>query len=145
MLDTIAVGTDGSETAKVALEFAMDLAGRCEARLVIISAFRPIDEISLKHEKAQVPADMQWSVNPTEEVDEILASAARRAQGHGLEVVTVASDKGDPADVLCRMAEEQEADLLVIGNKGIQRRVLGSVPRTVSQNAHCSVVIVKTT
>jgi nucleotide-binding universal stress UspA family protein len=44
-----------------------------------------------------------------------------------------------------RLAEECGADLLVIGNKGMKRRVLGSVPNTVTHKASCSVMVVKTT
>ena len=44
-----------------------------------------------------------------------------------------------------RLAEECGADLLVIGNKGMKRRVLGSVPNTVTHTAGCSVLVVKTT
>ena len=44
-----------------------------------------------------------------------------------------------------QLAEESGADLLVIGNKGMQRRVLGSVPNTVTHQAACSVLVVKTT
>jgi nucleotide-binding universal stress UspA family protein len=47
--------------------------------------------------------------------------------------------------VLCDIAEQHNADLLVVGNKGMQRRILGSVPNSVSHKAPCSVVIVKTT
>jgi nucleotide-binding universal stress UspA family protein len=47
--------------------------------------------------------------------------------------------------VLCELAAEHDADLLVIGNKGMNRRVFGSVPRAVCQHAPCSVVVVKTT
>ena len=42
-------------------------------------------------------------------------------------------------------AEECGADLLVIGNRGMQSRVLGSVPNTVTHKATCSVYVVKTT
>jgi nucleotide-binding universal stress UspA family protein len=52
---------------------------------------------------------------------------------------------GDPADVLVQLAEDCGADLLVIGNKGIDRRLLGSVPKTITQKAGCSVFVVKTT
>ena len=55
------------------------------------------------------------------------------------------SDQGDPGEVLVRLAEECGADLLVIGNKGMKRRVLGSVPNTVTHKAGCSVLVVKTT
>ena len=58
---------------------------------------------------------------------------------------TTLVDRGDPADVLVRLATECDADVLVIGNKGMQRRVLGSVPNTVTHHAPCSVLVVKTT
>ena len=54
-------------------------------------------------------------------------------------------DEGDPAEVLVRLAEECGADLLVIGNRGMQRRMLGSVPNSVTHKAPCSVIVVKTT
>jgi nucleotide-binding universal stress UspA family protein len=47
--------------------------------------------------------------------------------------------------VLVRLASECGADMLVIGNKGMKRRVLGSVPNTVAHKADCSVLVVKTT
>ena len=59
--------------------------------------------------------------------------------------MTARRAQGDPADVLCAIAEQHGADLLVVGNKGMQRRVLGSVPNSVSHKAPCSVMIVKTT
>ena len=49
------------------------------------------------------------------------------------------------ASVLVQLAEECDADLLVIGNKGMHRRVLGSVPNSVTHKAPCSVFVVKTT
>ena len=58
---------------------------------------------------------------------------------------TTLVDEGDPAEVLVRLAEECGADLLVIGNRGMHRRVLGSVPNTVTHKATCSVYVVKTT
>jgi nucleotide-binding universal stress UspA family protein len=58
---------------------------------------------------------------------------------------TTAVDEGDPADVLVRLANECSADILVIGNKGMQRKLLGSVPNSVTHNADCSVLVVKTT
>jgi nucleotide-binding universal stress UspA family protein len=51
---------------------------------------------------------------------------------------------GEPADVLVRLADKHEADVLVIGNKGMHRKVLGSVPNTVTHAATCSVYLVKT-
>jgi len=57
----------------------------------------------------------------------------------------VLAEEGDPADVLVRLAKQCGADILVVGNKGMQRRALGSVPNTVTHTADCSVLVVKTT
>ena len=144
MIQTIAVGTDGSDTASKAVEFALDLAEKYGSHVVVASSYRPVSEDRLRREQQEAPADIQWSINPTQEVDSHLNKAAERAQGRGLETVTEARE-GDPAEVLCDIAEAHGADLLVVGNKGMQRRVLGSVPNSVSHKAPCSVVIVKTT
>ena len=47
--------------------------------------------------------------------------------------------------MLVELADKHGADILVLGNKGMQRKVLGSVPNTVSHKAGCHVLIVKTT
>ena len=144
MLSTVAVGTDGSSTAAKAVDFAIDLAEKYGAKLVVISSYRPVSEDRLRHEQRDAPEDIQWSINPTEDVDSALAEAEDKAHERGLETTTVATE-GHPADVLCRYAEEQSADVLVIGNKGMRRRILGSVPNSVAHKAPCSVVVVKTT
>ncbi|MGZ5313946.1 MAG: universal stress protein [Solirubrobacterales bacterium] len=74
----------------------------------------------------------------------ILERSEAELRRSGIECETRA-DAGAPAEVLVRLAAECGADLLVIGNKGIKRRVLGSVPNTVTHNADCSVMVVKTT
>jgi nucleotide-binding universal stress UspA family protein len=122
----------------------MDLAERYGAELLIISSYRPVSESRLRREQVEAPDDIQWAINPTEDVDATLKEVAEMAGARGLKTVTAAKE-GDPADVLCDLAEEYDADMLVVGNKGMKRRVLGSVPNSVSHNAPCSVVIVKTT
>jgi nucleotide-binding universal stress UspA family protein len=144
MLQTIAVGTDGSDTASKAVDFAMDLAEKYGARLVVASSYEPVSEDRLRKEQSDAPEDIQWSINPTEDVDATLRKAEEQAKERGLKTTSEAR-QGDPADVLCDIAEDQDADLLVVGNKGMQRRILGSVPNSVSHKAPCSVVIVKTT
>jgi nucleotide-binding universal stress UspA family protein len=143
MIGTITVGTDGSDTADKAVEFAMDVAEKFGAKLVIASSYRPVSEDKVRQEQREAPEDIQWSINPTEAVDSTLKTVEERARERGLETTSEAR-QGDPADVLCEIAEQHGADLLV-GNKGMQRRMLGSVPNSVSHKAPCSVVIVKTT
>jgi nucleotide-binding universal stress UspA family protein len=144
MLETIAVGTDGSDTALRAVEFALDLAEKYGSRMVFISSYRPVSEGRVKAEQRDAPADIQWSINPAEDVEAALRAVEEMADARGLKWTSEAR-QGDPADVLVEIAEAHGADLLVIGNKGMQRRVLGSVPNSVTHKANCSVVIVKTT
>jgi nucleotide-binding universal stress UspA family protein len=144
MVRTVAVGTDGSGTADKAVEFAIDLAARYEARIVFISAYVPVRESRLVRERTDAPEDLQWTINPAEDVDATLRACEERAEQRGLRWASEARE-GDPAKVLVELAASNDADILVIGNKGMQRRVLGSVPNTVSHHAPCSVLIVKTT
>jgi nucleotide-binding universal stress UspA family protein len=143
MIKSIGVGTDGSDTAQKAVDFAMDMAQRYEARLVIASAYKPVGEDKLRKQQTDAPQEIQWSINPSEEVDATLRAVEEQADERGLEYVSEARN-GDPADVLCDIAEAHDVDILVVGNQGMQRRILGSVPNSVSHKAPCSVMIVKT-
>jgi nucleotide-binding universal stress UspA family protein len=141
MISTIAVGTDGSSTATEAVRMAADLARRFEAKLVLVSAFQAKGAPA---NRSSASVELQWAVSPAAQVREILARTEADLRREGIDCSTLV-DGGDPADVLVRLATECGADLLVIGNNGIRRRVLGSVPNTVTHKAPCSVLVVKTT
>jgi nucleotide-binding universal stress UspA family protein len=144
---SIVVGTDGSDTAREAVRQAVELAARLEARLQIVSAYEPVPGARLREEAEQVPPDLHWLVNPREDVDTTLREAAEAARSGGVEAVTYAR-QGDPADAILDVAEEQGADLIVVGNKGMtgaRRFLLGSVPNRISHHAPCSVLIIRTT
>ena len=139
MISTVAVGVDGSATAAEAVKEAAEIARRFDAKLVLLSAF--------EREKSPSPTkgiEAQWASNSAARVRTVLERSEAELRGTGVECETRA-DEGDPAEVLVRLAAECGADLLVIGNKGMNRRVLGSVPNTVSHKADCSVMVVKTT
>ncbi len=147
MFRSIVVGTDGSETAGKAVEAAVELAGLTGAKLELVSAYEPVPSQRLRAEARQVPADLQWMVNPREDVDATLAEAAERVAAAGVESRTYARE-GDPADAILDVAEELGSDLIVLGNKGMtgaKRFLLGSVPNKVSHHAPCSVMIIRTT
>jgi nucleotide-binding universal stress UspA family protein len=144
MFKTIAVATDGSPTAAKAVDVALDLAERYQGSLLILSAYSPVGTARLERERDQAPEEIQWMINPSEDVNVTLAEAEERATARGVKSVAIAG-QGEPAGVICDLAARHHADVLVIGNKGMHRRVFGSVPKTVSQNAPCSVVIAKTT
>jgi nucleotide-binding universal stress UspA family protein len=65
---SILVGTDGSDTAAIAVTQAIELARSLGARLHIVSAYEPVAEGQLRSEQLRAPADVQWTVNPHHEV-----------------------------------------------------------------------------
>jgi nucleotide-binding universal stress UspA family protein len=147
MFSTVVVGTDGSDTATEAVRQAIDLAARLGARLEIVSAYEPVSGQRLRDEAHAAPEDLQWMINPREDVDATLHGACEMARAEGVEAEPFAR-QGDPADSILDVAEETEADLIVVGNKGMtgaKRFLLGSVPNKVSHHAPCSVLIIRTT
>jgi nucleotide-binding universal stress UspA family protein len=143
----IVVGTDGSETAAEAVRQAVDLAKMAGATLSIVSAYAPISNRQVQDQQRDAPADVQYELNPREDVNLVLDTAAADARREGIEVQTHAVE-GDPAEGILSIAEETKADLIVVGNKGMtgaRRFLLGSVPNNISHHAPCSVIIVRTT
>jgi nucleotide-binding universal stress UspA family protein len=125
MFGSIVVGTDGSDTAKEAVRQSVELAGSLGARLLIVSAYQPATR---------------------EDAEAAVRDAARAAEQAGL-AVEAFPRQGDPADAILDVAEEQDAGLIVVGNKGLtgaERFLLGSVPNKVSHHAPCSVLIIRT-
>jgi nucleotide-binding universal stress UspA family protein len=132
VLETIVVGTDGSDTAAKAVEEAAQLAGATGAVLHIVTAFEPLrgDRFS-----------------PDAQADSVLDAACGAARIAGAEPKPHAQ-RGDPAEAILTVAEQEGADLIAVGSKGMRggrRFLLGSVPNKVSHHASCSVLIVRTT
>lgn len=147
MFKRIVVGTDGSETAQVAVQHATELAQASGAALEIVSAYEPVPSDRLRDESQQVPGDVSHGVGPRGDVNAQLENAMLVAKQAGVEANTH-SREGDPADAILDVAEETGADLVVVGNKGMtgaRRFLLGSVPNKVSHHAPCGVYIVRTT
>jgi nucleotide-binding universal stress UspA family protein len=147
MFGSIVVGTDGSETANEAVRQATELADAVGATIDLVSAYEPVSSARLREEAQQVPKDLEWMVNPREDVDATLKAAAEQIDEAGVKVQTFARE-GDPADAILDVAEERNSDLIVVGNKGMtgaKRFLLGSVPNKVSHHAPCSVLIIRTT
>jgi nucleotide-binding universal stress UspA family protein len=147
MFSAIVVGTDGSETAGKAVLQATELARQVGATVSLVSAYEPVSGKRLRDEAREVPKDMEWMVNPREDVEATLKEAAEAVGRAGVKADTFARE-GDAADAILDVAEETHADLIVVGNKGMtgtKRFLLGSVPNKVSHHAPCSVLIIRTT
>jgi nucleotide-binding universal stress UspA family protein len=145
MISTVAVGTDGTETAAIAVAAALDLAERFEATLVVLSAYTgQSGGASMPRLSGGTSSGLEWASNDAQQAESILIDVQERASGRGIECKSDLA-QGDPGEVLVHLAERHGADVLVVGNKGMHRRVLGSVPNTVTHRATCSVYVVKTT
>jgi nucleotide-binding universal stress UspA family protein len=150
MYDAIVVGTDGSETAGVAVQHAAKLAEATGATLHIVHAYRPVllSEAGMSAISGGPTIDVH-GVNEgiAENAAVVCAQAAASAERGGLKVETHTT-RGEPCDALIAVAQDVSADLIVVGNRGmtsVKRFVLGSVPNKISHHAPCSVLIVDTT
>ena len=146
MFNSIVVGTDGSETAEKAVGQAMELAKVHGATLHVVTAFQPVSSEGFQSSRG-VPAEFSSSASPRDAVDALLGEIAHLATEAAIPFETYAR-MGDPADALLDVAEERDADLIVVGNKGMtgaKRFLLGSVQNKVSHHAPCSVLIIRTT
>jgi len=143
MYRNIVVGTDGSETAQSAVDAAADIARLCDAELHLVTAYKaPSGSVAVPLTGAHAGDSGIGSAMSMKASEDMLAKAAA-----GIEGVSVKTHvgSGSPPDVLLREAESIGADLIVVGSKGMQRKILGSVPNSVAHNAPCAVLIVKTT
>ncbi len=140
---SIVVGTDGSETAKRAVEEALRLAAALGDEIHIVSGYAPLRDAHIAG--APEGAAKVWAPLPDSEVRTILDEAAAQARVADIQVQTHAVQT-DPADALLEVASDVGASLIVVGNRGMHgaRRVLGSVPNKVSHQARCNVLIVST-
>lgn len=147
MYSKLVVGTDGSDTAKKAVREAGELAAATGAEVHVVTAYRPIGAARARQDRAQAPSDIQHQITEHEEVDEDLERAAEALGAQGVRVHTHAVE-GDPAEVIIDLAEQQRADVIVVGNKGMtggRRFLLGSVPDKIAHHAPCTVLIINTT
>ena len=108
MFSSIVVGTDGSETAGKAVlqatELARQVGASVEPRLRVRAG---VAATGSARSSARCPKDMEWMVNPREDVEATLKEAAEKLEGAGVKVDTFARE-GDPADAILDVAEETE-------------------------------------
>lgn len=155
MYKTIVCGTDGSATAGEAVRQAADLAQKLGARMHLVSAYRvfmtpaaweAVSAEGVAYGLAAAGA-AEANVDLAKETESMLSGAAEEVRKVGVEVTTHAV-AGDAADAILDVAEAENADLIVVGNRGMsgaKRFLLGSVSNKVTHHAPCNVLIVHTT
>jgi nucleotide-binding universal stress UspA family protein len=141
----ILVPLDGSEYADKALEVAIELAQKYSASIIMVHVVPVASAIVTGAEAvgSSIFVDLRSRLEISGK--HILDEASKRVQAAGLPVVTVL-ESGNAADKIIQVAEKEEADLIVIGDRGlgmVARFFLGSVATKVTQYAKCPVLIVK--
>lgn len=143
MYKAIVVGTDGSERAGVAVKEAFAVAKLAGGKVYAVHAVHPAATTGF----SDVPGVAQATTDSLRQhADQVRTDLLAEAERQGV-TVEFQNLEGDPADALIRTAEAVEADLLVVGNRGMtgmKRFVLGSVPNKVSHQCPCSLLIVDT-
>lgn len=141
MYSKIVVGVDGSEASLRAAEKAADLARSMNASLVLVSVVPPPTVLLGELMTPEI-------VDPKPLVDaanEALTRVAEKLRSEkGVEVATRVI-VGEPAESIIEIAEDEKADLIVVGRRGlsrIERLFIGSVTKKVLERAHVDVLVV---
>jgi nucleotide-binding universal stress UspA family protein len=138
----IVVGTDGSDTSAVTVGEAASVAAVSGARLVVVTAWQAEDHRDV--DPGRAPEELRWMLTDANEADETARRGRSLAREAGVADVVVLADRGQPAQVLIDAARTFEADLIVVGSRGLAspaRFLLGSVASEVSHHAPCDVLI----
>jgi len=174
MLKNILVPTDGSQHANKAVNLAIDMASKYHAGLVIlsviedgalsedakrlakdkeidISAILAVPDLTvISPEGAPVILHAEYTLASArvqaELAEAIITEAKEHAASHGVDPVRTLTDGGDPAGAILKAAAAEEADLIVMGSRGLgplKSLLVGSVSQKVSHLASCSCITVK--
>ena len=143
MFGTILVATDGTERATRAVHRALALVRHTGDTLHVVTAYEPPSAARLEAMRAQVPEEVRWRLSADNEASETLQAAEAMAHEAGVKVETHA-EQGPPVPVILSVARDVGASLIVVGSKGVERRLLNSVPTGVARDADCDVLIVHT-
>ena len=146
---TVVVGTDGSESSLRAVRRAGALAGACAARLVIVCAYLPprAGEREVRRAQEDLGEDAYRIVGSAPAEDTVRV-AAEQALAAGAGEVDQLAVVGSPVETLLDVVSRAQADLLVVGNRGLNSlkgRLMGSVPADVTRRSSVDVLVVHTT
>ena len=145
---TVVVGTDGSETSFRAVDRAARLARDSDATLVIACAYVPARSEDVAHDQDLLGSDVAYQVVGSAPADHTVRDAQDRAAAAGATKIETVVVQGKPAESLRQVVAARNADLLVVGNRGLNTlagRIIGSVPLDVARHTPVDVLIVHTT
>lgn len=146
MFNTIVIGTDGSKGALEALAVAGELAQTVGADAVhVVTACPTYSSIDIQRMETELPAEFHDLISPHMRADERFAEAEGILRPFGIDPIR--NERADgAAGAILDVAAEVEADLIVVGARGlsaVERFFRGSVSTRVAHHAPCSVLIVE--
>jgi nucleotide-binding universal stress UspA family protein len=148
MFNSIVVGTDGTTASRGAVRRAADLARLTGGVVHLVRAFRlPSHGLAAMPMEAMTLPTAATDAEVMGEIEGDLAALVDELGRDGVVAKSYACGTANAAGAILDVAAHQEADLVVVGNRGMKglRRVLGSVPNTVVHEAPCAVMVVHTT
>lgn len=134
---SILVATDGTEHSKVAVSYAVNLAGHTGAELVVALVNVALGGI-------RGPLLYTYEDKEAEKIVQLAAEEARRAGIKSIKEVVIASREADSGIV--QYADEKKIDHIIVGTgekRGVSRLVLGSVAADIARRAHCTVTVAR--
>lgn len=141
----VVVGTDGSESSLRAVDQAAAIAAKSNAKLIVATAYLPKED---RHSgEPDQPKGDDYQAEGNAGVYAMLHQAADRAKAAGVKDVEQRPITGAAVDALVKLVDEVKADLLVVGNVGLNSiagRLLGSVPSAVRRRANTEVLVADT-
>jgi len=172
MIKNILVPVDGSKHSVKAVELASDIASKYDAQVILLhvllrghmsSGLKKALEIEVGKRKAsadnlvnmpqQIMAridskkDIQLSLEELNYIGKyVLSNVAAICQDRGVTKVEKRVEEGDPAKVIIKLADDVQADMIIMGNRGLsdfQGMLVGSVSHKVSQHSKCTCVTVR--
>ncbi len=174
MFETILVPTDGSDHANKAIDLAADLAEKFKARIVLLHVLlnqSSVSELIKLCDELKGPDDLKKKLTKIEDVELNTAAAAygpvpipvpvnlleeigfligdnamQLAEAKGAENVDIHVRVGVPADLILAAAEHENADVIIMGSRGlghITGMLMGSVSHKVNHLSDCTCITVK--
>lgn len=147
MIRTILVATDASPPSQRAIDLGADMAAKYGATLRLLHVVR---DMQLPEELRKM-AEVERLVGPRRDVLEyvgkkILGDAESRARQKGAEKLQTELAHGDPATAILEAARKENADLVVLGTRGlgqVKGMLMGSVSRKVTNLAEVNCLVVR--
>lgn len=140
----IVVGSDGSDSAAVAVRQAAAVAAAFDAELFIVTVYHGESSSLLSTRTADVSS---LPVVSEERAEEYLQQSERIAREEGATKINLIARSGSPVQILTGVVTDEKADFIVVGNKGVNTitgRVFGNVPTEVTRRANVDVMLVNT-